>query len=91
METAEAFKPELIFMDIGMPGMNGYEACRKIREQQWAKEIVIIALTGWGQEEDRRRSEEAGFDHHLVKPIDGQTIARLLADLEADPKKTYKE
>jgi PAS domain S-box-containing protein len=82
VEQAMTFKPELIFMDIGMPGMNGYEACRTIRERMPGERIVIVALTGWGQEEDRQRSREAGFDHHLVKPIDGQTVAKLLQGLE---------
>ncbi len=81
VRLAGEFKPELIFMDIGMPGMNGYDACRAIRAEAWGRSIVMVALTGWGQDEDRRRSQEAGFDHHLVKPIDGQMIARLLAGL----------
>ncbi len=79
---AEEFRPELIFMDIGTPRMNGYEACAQIRKQRWGKQMVIVALTGWGQDEDRKRSEEAGFDRHLVKPVDGQTVARLIGELE---------
>ncbi|MDQ3100859.1 MAG: ATP-binding protein, partial [Bacteroidota bacterium] len=68
VEIAGEFHPEIVFMDIGMPGMNGYEACRQIRDQKWSADALMVALTGWGQEEDRKRSEEAGFDHHMVKP-----------------------
>ena len=70
VDVAEAFRPDVVLLDIGLPKLNGYEACRRIREQPWGKSMVLIALTGWGQEEDRRRSHEAGFDHHLVKPVD---------------------
>ena len=70
VEAAEAFRPDVILLDIGLPKLNGYEACRRIREQPWGKDMVLVALTGWGQEEDRRRSEEAGFNHHMVKPVD---------------------
>lgn len=70
--------PTDIILDIGLPKLNGYEACRRIREQPWSKGTVIIALTGWGQEEDRRRSQEAGFDHHLVKPVELTALTALL-------------
>ncbi|MES2306341.1 MAG: PAS domain S-box protein [Gemmatimonadota bacterium] len=76
---AESFRPELVLLDIGLPKLNGYEVCRTIREQSWGKEMVVIAQTGWGQEEDRRRSREEGFDSHLVKPIDHGALLRLLA------------
>ena len=69
VETAEQFRPEIILMDVGMPRLNGLDATRRIREQPWAKGTVIIALTGWGQENDRDRSREAGCDGHLVKPV----------------------
>ncbi|MEO8589409.1 MAG: PAS domain S-box protein, partial [Flavobacteriales bacterium] len=75
---AGSFRPEVIFMDIGMPRMNGYEACKAIRQFPEGKNITIVALSGWGQEEDRRRSEEAGFDRHLVKPIDGNTLQSVI-------------
>ena len=71
----------MILLDLGMPNMNGYEACRRIREQPWGKKPAIIALTGWGQEEDRQRSKEAGIDHHLVKPIKMATFHELWAKL----------
>ncbi len=81
IEIAEAFRPELILLDIGMPGKNGYDVCRHLREQSWGSQVVIAALTGWGQDEDKRRSQEAGFDHHLVKPVDPNDLEKLLKDL----------
>ena len=81
IEAAERFRPELVLMDMGMPRMNGYDATRRIREQPWGQEMIIIALTGWGQEDDRHRSREAGFDAHLVKPVDHDALLRLLASL----------
>ena len=80
--AAEAFRPDLILMDIGMPKVNGYEACRRVREQPWGATVVLVALTGWGQDDDRRKSAEAGFDHHLVKPIAFAALTKLLAGLE---------
>ena len=82
VDAAEEFRPDVVLLDIGLPKLNGYEACRRIREQPWGASAVIIALTGWGQEEDRRKSEEAGFDHHLVKPVEPQDLMKLLADLQ---------
>ncbi len=81
VETAEQFRPDVILLDIGMPKLNGYEACRRIREQSWGAKTIIIALTGWGQDEDKRRSQEAGFDHHLVKPVDVSALEKLIAGL----------
>ncbi len=81
VSEAATFQPDVILLDIGMPTLNGYDACRRIREQAWAKQTVLIALTGWGQDEDKRRSEEAGFDHHLVKPVDPAALESLLASL----------
>jgi CheY-like chemotaxis protein len=82
--AAATFQPELVLLDIGMPNVNGYDACRAIREQPRGEQIFVIALTGWGQERDRRRTEEAGFDDHLVKPVDPDVLARLLASLPAE-------
>lgn len=80
---ADAFRPDLIVLDIGLPKLNGYDACRKIREHAWAKNTLIVAATGWGQDEDRRRSHAAGFDHHLVKPVDATELNRMLAEKQA--------
>ncbi len=80
VELAEAFRPNLIVLDIGLPRLNGFDACRRIREKAWAKDALIVAATGWGQDEDRRRSKEAGFDHHLVKPVYAAEVNRLLAE-----------
>lgn len=79
VEIAVEYLPDVILLDIGLPKLNGYDACRRIREQAGSKEMIIVALTGWGQEEVRRRSVEAGFDHHLVKPVDFNELKRLLA------------
>ncbi len=81
VEAAAAFRPEVVLLDIGLPKLNGYEAARKIREQSWGKKMVLVALTGWGQEEDRQRSREAGFDGHMVKPMDYAALMKLLAEL----------
>jgi PAS domain S-box-containing protein len=78
-DLAEAFRPEVILPDIGLPKMNGYEACRRIRSAPWGKEMFIVAITGWGQDEDRRRSQQAGFDKHMVKPIDFAGLEVALA------------
>ena len=77
------FRPDVVLMDIGLPKLNGYEAARRIREQPWGKHAVLIAVTGWGQDEDRRRSHDAGFDHHMVKPVDPAALMKLLAGLQA--------
>ncbi|MEX1034104.1 MAG: PAS domain S-box protein [Cellvibrionaceae bacterium] len=78
VETAAEFRPELILLDIGMPRLNGYQAARKIRQQDWGRDVTLVALTGWGQAEDRKRSREAGFDLHLVKPVDVADLRKLL-------------
>jgi CheY-like chemotaxis protein len=80
VEAAEQFRPDIILLDIGLPKLNGYDACRRLREQSWSQGTVIVALTGWGQDEDRRRSKEAGFDHHLVKPVEIGDLQKLLAE-----------
>jgi len=81
VEAAERQRPDAILLDIGLPKINGFDACRRIRQNPWAENIVIIALTGWGQEEDRRKSAAAGFDGHLVKPVDLTELMDLLACL----------
>ncbi|MGN6135072.1 MAG: ATP-binding response regulator, partial [Aureliella sp.] len=84
VEMAQQFRPDIILLDIGLPKLNGYQACRRIREQPWSAGMTIIALTGWGQEEDRRRSHEAGFDHHLVKPVELTALMQLLSERRID-------
>ncbi len=80
---ATDFRPDAILMDIGLPKLNGYEACMRIRERPEAASVVIVAITGWGQDADRRRSQMAGFNHHMVKPIDPDALAILLAGITA--------
>ena len=83
LETAERFRPDMVLLDIGMPGMDGYEVARTIRAQPWGTDLVLIAQTGWGQDEDRRRALEAGFDVHMTKPLDYSRLTKLIADLPA--------
>ena len=80
LQLAEEFRPQIIFLDLGMPGLDGYEVCRRIRDAAWGRTMRLIAITGWGQDEDRRKSAVAGFDMHLVKPVNPETLALLLAD-----------
>jgi DNA-binding response OmpR family regulator len=80
--VAAEFRPDVVLLDIGLPKLDGHEAARRIREQEGGAGMLLIALTGWGQEEDRRRSREAGFDHHLTKPVEFDSLLRLLAALE---------
>ena len=77
--AAERFRPDAMLLDIGLPSLNGYEVCRRIRQQPWGKDLLLVAVTGWGQEEDRQRSNEAGFDTHVVKPVKPAAILQLLA------------
>jgi CheY-like chemotaxis protein len=78
LETLERFKPEIAFLDIGMPEMDGYEVARRIRGRQEWRDLRLVALTGWGQERDRRQSKAAGFDHHLIKPADVTALQAVL-------------
>jgi len=79
--AAARLRPEVALLDIGMPGVNGYEACRRIREQPWGRDVLLIAQTGWGQASDREKAVEAGFDRHLLKPVDCATLLDLLDEL----------
>ena len=81
IEMAQAFRPQVVFLDIGLPGMNGYEVARQLRQTPGMEGAVLVALTGWGTREDRQRSSEAGFDHHLTKPADINAVETLLAAL----------
>jgi PAS domain S-box-containing protein len=81
LDAAEKLRPDVILLDIGLPNLSGYEVARRIRQQDWAKSAVLVALTGWGQDEDRRKSMDAGFDAHMVKPIESDALAKLLSGL----------
>jgi PAS domain S-box-containing protein len=80
--AAERFRPDILLLDIGLPKMNGYDVCREIRQQPWGGDMILVALTGWGQETDRRRSAEAGFDGHLVKPVEHRALIEILRQLD---------
>ena len=79
LEVAEAFRPELVLLYIGLPRLNGYDVARRIRQQPWGRDVMLVALTGWGQAEDRRLSQEAGFNSHIVKPVELAALEKLLA------------
>jgi two-component system CheB/CheR fusion protein len=82
LETAEQWHPEAVFLDIGLPGMDGYEVAERLRGLPEAKHAVLIAITGYGQEDDRRRSRRAGIDHHLVKPVAPDALRSLIDSLQ---------
>ncbi len=79
VERAETFRPDVMLLDLGMPRMNGYDVCRSIRQKPWGKDILIVALTGWGQDLDRKNSRDAGFDEHLVKPVNPLVLDEVIA------------
>jgi CheY-like chemotaxis protein len=81
IKAAGAFRPGVVLCDIGMPKVNGYETARCIRAEEWGKSIVLVALTGWSQEDDIQKSADAGFDHHLVKPVEPAALLKLLTAL----------
>ena len=78
LSLAQVFRPDIALLDIGMPDMSGYEVAQSLRRHGWTANTVLIALTGWGQESDRRRALESGFDHHLIKPVDPDQLAELI-------------
>ena len=82
LETAEQWQPEAVFLDIGLPGMDGYEVAERLRELPQAKDAVLIAITGYGQDDDRQRSRRAGIDHHLVKPVAPDALRNLIDSLQ---------
>lgn len=82
--TAREFKPQVVLLDIGLPKLNGYEVCRWIRAQIQTEKVTVIAQTGWGQEETRQKTSEAGFDYHLVKPVDPSAVRKILSEIEKD-------
>jgi CheY-like chemotaxis protein len=77
-------RPHVVFLDLGMPGMSGYEVAQRIHERPEHAELTLVALTGWGQAEDRRRTQAAGFQHHLIKPVDRRAIEEVLATVSAE-------
>ena len=79
--TAEAFRPQVVLLDIGLPKLNGYEVAQRIRQQEWGTSMFLVAVTGWGQDEDRRRSEDVGMNLHMVKPVEPSALDRMLAGL----------
>jgi CheY-like chemotaxis protein len=87
LRAAEEYRPDIVLMDIGMPGMNGYEVARRMRETPAMRETALIAMTGYGRQADRDQSRAAGFNHHLVKPVDFDTLQNLLAASVPAPRK----
>lgn len=85
LEVAKTFHPQLVLLDIGLPKLNGYEVARQIHRQPWSQDVILVALTGWGQDEDRRRSLEAGFNFHIVKPVGIAALEKLLAGSQPIP------
>jgi len=83
--VAEEWHPDAAVLDIGMQDMNGYELCRRLPAQSWGRKLLLIACTGWGQDSDRELARGAGFDHHLVKPVDSEAMLRLLSEEPLPP------
>ena len=79
LSLAQTFRPDVAILDIGMPELNGYEVARELRRAPWGARMCLVALTGWGQDEDRQRAQEAGFNRHLTKPVDTDALEKLLA------------
>jgi two-component system CheB/CheR fusion protein len=85
VRAAQEFRPDAILLDIGMPKLNGYDACARLRAMPETAQAYMVALTGWGQEEDRIRARDAGFDHHMVKPVEPALLEKLIAELPRRP------
>jgi CheY-like chemotaxis protein len=83
LALAGRFRPQVVLLDLGLPGMDGYEVARRLRGQPELEATYLVAVTGWGQPEDRQRSKEMGFDRHLVKPVDSSLLVQLLAEVKA--------
>jgi CheY-like chemotaxis protein len=86
LEAALEYRPDVVLLDIGLPGLNGYEVAKRIRLHPALKNVVLVAMTGYGQETDRQRSQEAGFDHHLVKPARFEQVQKILASVSSKAK-----
>lgn len=80
--SADEFRPDVGLIDIGMPELDGYEVARRIRHESWGREMMLIAVTGWGEADDKRRAIAAGFDRHMTKPIDPEELERLMQQQE---------
>lgn len=85
VDSSAKYRPDVVLLDIGLPKMSGYDVARTIRQEPWGQKMTLIALTGWGQDEDKRKSKEAGFDRHMVKPVDPQSLMELLCELHPKP------
>jgi signal transduction histidine kinase len=83
LAAARSFRPEIVLLDIGLPGLDGYEVARRLRSEPWGKELLLVAVTGWGQASDMQRTREGGFDHHLVKPIAPEQLRNIIAEYRA--------
>ena len=79
LRDARRLRPDLVLLDIGLPDLDGFEVCRRIRAESWGRRVLIVALTGWGEDRDRARAHEVGFDAHLVKPLEHDTLLAILA------------
>ena len=86
VRLADEFRPDVVLLDIGLPRVNGYDVCRRIREHAWGREMVVIALTGFGADDDRLKARQAGFDMHLVKPVEPEHLLTVLATTPAMPR-----
>jgi CheY-like chemotaxis protein len=85
LEAAREFRPNAVLLDIGLPGMNGFEVAQRMRQEPILQNVVLVAMTGYGQETDRQRSQAAGFDHHLLKPADFALVQQVLATVRESP------
>lgn len=83
--AAQSFLPDVVLLDIGLPILNGYEVAQRIRDSEWGRSMFLIAVTGWGQDEDRQRSSEVGLNVHMVKPVEPEALERLLSKLRHQP------
>jgi CheY-like chemotaxis protein len=90
LDLLAQYHPTVVLLDIGMPGMDGYEVARRIRSQPNGDQFLLIALTGWGQEDDRQRSRQAGFDHHLLKPADLSALKAIVALPSSGPRQVSR-
>ncbi len=82
LDKAQVQRPNVVLLDIGLPGMDGYETCRRLRQEPWARDIPIVAITGWGNAEDRRKSREAGFTEHFTKPVSHEVISVIATAID---------